>query len=275
MEALVFFEKKVNLRPEDLNRIDEDTTVSNLLEQKIKGKLENKCSEHGFVIPDSIKLISHSIGYFEPARFTGDAVYYIKAEGLVLYPADGIVVDGEVIRVNRMGLYLNYRDGIRIQVPRDLNLDETLREKFETIQIGDVVRVTLKKSLFQINDEYILTNGIFIGKVGEIEVTGTKEETKEEGNEGGNEDEEEEDEDEEGNEEEAEAEAEAEEEEEEESNNNSNTSSTSNGNNEAAQQVAQSYNQKVQDLVATGITAEEARDKLAAQGPGLFANDNE
>jgi len=178
MEALVFFEKKVNLRPEDLNRIDEDTTVSNLLERKIKAKLENKCSEHGFVIPDTVKLISHSIGYFEPARFTGDAVYYVKAEGLVLYPADGIVVDGEVIRVNRMGLYLNYRDGIRIQVPRDLNLDETLREKFETIQIGDVVRVTLKKSLFQINDEYILTNGIFIGKVGEIGVT--EEEGKEE-----------------------------------------------------------------------------------------------
>jgi DNA-directed RNA polymerase subunit E'/Rpb7 len=245
MEALVFFEKKVNLRPEDLNRIDEDTTVSNLLERKIKAKLENKCSEHGFVIPDTVKLISHSIGYFEPARFTGDAVYYVKAEGLVLYPADGIVVDGEVIRVNRMGLYLNYRDGIRIQVPRDLNLDEALREKFEAIQIGDVVRVTLKKSLFQINDEYILTNGIFVGKVGEIGVT-EEEGNEVEGNEGVNEGEIEEEA--EGNEEDEENEEENEDENEEEnvSNNNSNTASNSNGNNESAQQVAQSYNQKIQ-----------------------------
>ena len=275
MEALVFFEKKVNLRPEDLNSISEDTTVSNLLERKIKAKLENKCSEHGFVIPDTVKLISHSIGYFEPARFTGDAVYYVKAEGLVLYPADGIVVDGEVIRVNRMGLYLNYRDGIRIQVPRDLNLDEALREKFETIEIGDVVRVTLKKSLFQINDEYILTNGIFIGKVGEIGVTEEegKEETKEEENEvEANEEEEEEENEVEANEEENEEE---EEEEGEESNNNSNTSSTSNGNNEAAKEVAEAFNKKIQDLVATGLTEEEARDQLAAQGAGLFASNND
>ena len=122
MESVAFFEKKINLTPTDLNDITEETTVSILLEKKIKKKLENKCSEHGFVIPDSVKLISHSVGYFEPARFTGDAVYYVKAEGQVLYPADGIVVDGEVIRKNKMGLYLNYREGLRIQVPRDLNL---------------------------------------------------------------------------------------------------------------------------------------------------------
>jgi hypothetical protein len=189
METLAFFEKKVNLTPKDLNDINETTTVSSLLEKKIKRTLEKKCSEHGFVIPDSVKLISHSVGYFEPARFTGDAVYYVKAEGQVLYPADGIEVDGEVIRKNKMGLYLSYREGLRIQVPRDLNLsrDQTLsneekevltdklREDFEKVEIGDIVRVTLKKSLFQINDGYILTNGIFIGKVGEIEITGEEE----------------------------------------------------------------------------------------------------
>ena len=166
MESLAYFEKKVNLRPEDLNRVDEDTTVAILLEQKIQNKLENKCSEHGFVVPGTVKLISHSVGYFEPARFTGDAVYYVKAEGMVLYPADGIIVDGEVIRKNKLGLYLNYREGLRIQVPRDLNLTKELKEEFETVEIGDVVTVTLKKSLFQINDEYILTNGIFVKKVG-------------------------------------------------------------------------------------------------------------
>jgi hypothetical protein len=116
------------------------------------------------------------VGYFEPARFTGDAVYYVKAEGKVLYPADGIVVDGEVIRKNKLGLYLNHREGLRIQVPRDLNLTDELREEFETVEIGDVVRVILKKSLFQINDEYILTNGIFVGIVGEIGITGEGEE---------------------------------------------------------------------------------------------------
>ena len=168
MESIAFFEKKVNLRPEDLNLIDEETTVQSLLERKIKMKLENRCSEHGYVINDSVKLISHSVGYFESARFTGDAVYYVKAEGRVLYPVDDIVVDGKVARKNKMGLYLIVKEGIHVQVPRDLNMTDVLREEFEQIQLGDEVRVTLKKSLFQINDAYILTNGIFMKKVGGV-----------------------------------------------------------------------------------------------------------
>jgi hypothetical protein len=60
-----------------------------------------------------------------------------------------------------MGLYITYRDALRIQVPRDLHLEN---EEFDSIKIGDTVEVELKKSLFQINDEYILTNGLFIGK---------------------------------------------------------------------------------------------------------------
>jgi len=164
MESVAFFEKKVNLRPNDLNRIGE-YTVNDLLEQKVRGLLENKCSEHGFVLPDSVRLLSHSMGYFEPARFTGDAVYYVKAE-----------VEGEVLRKNKMGLYLKYGDGIRIQVPRDLNLTEEKREEFERVDIGDTVKVILKKSLFQINDPYILTNGIFVEKVGDLAVREEEEE---------------------------------------------------------------------------------------------------
>ena len=170
LESIAFFEKKVNLRPEDLNLIDGETTVQSLLERKIKAKLENRCSEHGYVINDSVKLISHSIGYFESARFTGDAVYYVKAEGRVLYPVDGIEVDGIVARKNKMGLYLIVKEGIHVQVPRDLNMTVELQEEFEQVKLRDEVRVTLKKSLFQINDAYILTNGIFIKKVGGVEL---------------------------------------------------------------------------------------------------------
>jgi hypothetical protein len=129
--------------------------------EKLREVLENKCSEHGFVVPNTLKLISRSMGYFENGRFTGDAVYHIKSEGRVILPADGVHVIGTVLRKNRMGLYITYRDALRIQVPRDLHLEN---EEFDSITIGDTVEVELKKSLFQINDEYILTNGLFIGK---------------------------------------------------------------------------------------------------------------
>ena len=161
MESTVFFEKKLSLTPKNINKIGKTATIQDILTEKLRESLENKCSEHGFVLPGSLKLISRSMGHFENGRFTGDAVYHVKAEGRVILPADGIRVVGTVLRKNRAGLYVTYRDALRIQVPRDMHLGN---EEFESVEIGDAVEVELKMSLFQINDEFILTNGLFLGK---------------------------------------------------------------------------------------------------------------
>jgi hypothetical protein len=160
MESTAFFEKKIGLTPTDFNKL-KDVPIEEILTTKSKEIMENKCSEHGFVLPGSIKLLSRSMGYFEAARFTGDAVYYVKLEGRVVYPADGVRVVGNVIRKNKMGLYVEYQKAIRVQVPRDLHLGN---EEFDSVEIGDDVLVELKRSKFQINDPYILASGIFIRK---------------------------------------------------------------------------------------------------------------
>lgn len=167
METTAFFERKIGLGPKDLNSVKKNS-IEDIILNKVKESIEKKCSEHGFVLPGSVELISRSMGYYEHARFTGEAVYYVKAKGRVLYPADGIRVMGEVIRKNKLGLYVVHRDdAIRIQVPRDLHLGN---EEFDLVEIGDKVEVELKKSRFQINDLFILTNGLFIRRVNDKEV---------------------------------------------------------------------------------------------------------
>jgi hypothetical protein len=160
MEATAFFERKVGLTPKDLTTL-KGKTVNDVLQMKLKEMIESKCSEHGFVLPGTVEIISRSMGYYEHARFTGDTVYYIKAKGKVLYPGDGIRVTGEVIRKNKLGLYVVHRDALRIQVPRDLHIGN---DEFDSIEVGDSVDVEIKKSRFQINDPFILTNGLFIRK---------------------------------------------------------------------------------------------------------------
>lgn len=160
MESTAFFEQKVAITPKDFNYVS-SKGIDGILLEKVKEKLEEKCSINGFVLPGSLKMLSRSMGQFEPARFTGDAVYYVKVEGRVLYPADGIRVSGEVIRKNKMGLYVIHRDAIRIQVARDLHIGN---EEFEDVQVGDVIEVDVKKSKFQVNDPFILASGVFIRK---------------------------------------------------------------------------------------------------------------
>jgi hypothetical protein len=170
MESTAFFETKLSLTPRELNEI-KLSSIEDLLLKKAITKLESKCSEHGFVLPGSIRILSRSMGYFEAARFTGEAVYYVKLQGRVVYPADGVVVVGDVIRKNKMGLYVNYKDAIRIQVPRDLHLNE--QEKaiaYDAVEVGDQIRVTLKRSKFAIHDTYILASGLFEEKVGDEKV---------------------------------------------------------------------------------------------------------
>jgi DNA-directed RNA polymerase subunit E'/Rpb7 len=159
MEYTAVFEEQVSLTPWDIRgKIDSIDTV---LEGKLKVRLEGKCSRHGFVVSDTVKILSRSMGSLERGRFTGHVVFHVQAEGKVLNPPDKTVLEGEVIRKNKMGLYVNYNDAIRIIVPRDANIG---KDEFEAVEVGETITVEIKKSRFQVNDPYILSVGLFVGR---------------------------------------------------------------------------------------------------------------
>lgn len=160
MDHTALFEEQVPLTPKDLR--NEIKSIDSLLEQKLQAKLEGRCSRHGYVLPGSIQILSRSMGMVEKGRFTGSLLFHVQAEGQVLNPPDGLVLEGEVVRKNKMGVYVNYKDAIRVIVPRDLNIGD---DEFEGISVGDTIKVEVKKSRFQVNDEYILSVGLFKGKV--------------------------------------------------------------------------------------------------------------
>ena len=159
METIALFEEKIPITPRDLSR--GSVKIEGLLSDKLSQKLEGRCSLHGYVIPGTMKLLSRSVGYIEKGRNTGDIVYHIQAEGNVIYPPDGTVLQGEILRKNKMGMFVNYKDAIHVILPRDLHIGN---EEFAGLQIGEVVKVEIKKSRFQVNDEYILSVGVYLGK---------------------------------------------------------------------------------------------------------------
>jgi hypothetical protein len=103
------------------------------------------------------------MGYAEKGRFTGDIVYHVQWQATVINPPSGLIVTGDVIRKNKMGMYVNFQDAVRIILPRDLHIGD---EDYESINVGERISVEIKKSRFQVNDEYILSVGLFRGRVG-------------------------------------------------------------------------------------------------------------
>ena len=159
MEYTAVFEEQVSLTPKDLRAPIK--SLNTILEGKLRARLEGKCSRHGYVMSDSIQLLSRSLGTADRGRFTGNFLFHVQAEGKVLNPPDRTILEGEVIRKNKMGLYVNYKDAIRIIVPRDANIG---KDEFELVEIGEIISVEIKKSRFQVNDEYILSVGLFVGR---------------------------------------------------------------------------------------------------------------
>ena len=164
MEHTVLFEEQVALTPKDLSK--NISSINTVLLDKLKIKLENKCSRHGFVLPDSLKLLSRSLGKSSNGRFVGDYMFYVQLQGEVLNPPDGIVLSGEVIRKNKMGIYLNIKNAIKVIIPRDLHIGN---EEFENLSIGEHISVEIKKSRFQVNDDSILSVGVFRSKVSKLD----------------------------------------------------------------------------------------------------------
>ena len=158
MEQLAIFEEKVVLTPSDLR--PEIESFDDILLAKLKATLGGKCSKHGYVIPKSLELLSRSMGAAEKGHFTSDFLYYMKVQGKVYNPPDGLEVEGEVVRKNKMGLYVIIEDAIRIMVPRDLHIGN---EEFDAIELGDRIRIEIKKSRFQVNDTHILSIGQYLG----------------------------------------------------------------------------------------------------------------
>jgi len=160
MEQIAVFEEKVAITPKDLS--NEIQSFDDLILRKLRMQLEGKCSRDGYVLRNSLELVSRSAPIAEKGRFTGDFLCYLKAQGKVYNPPDGTTIEGEVIRKNKMGLYMIVEDAIRVMIPRDLHIGN---EEFDSIELGDRIMVEIKKSRFQVNDSHILSVGQYVGRV--------------------------------------------------------------------------------------------------------------
>jgi len=162
MEQVVLFEEKVHLSPKDMNYISKQNTIDKVLLKHLRAKLENRCSPHGFVIPNSLEIVSRSIGHMENGTFTGNIIFHIQTQGRVYNPANGTRITGTILKRNKMGLYIIYKDAIRILIPRDLHIGN---EVFEQLEPNQTIEVEIRKSRFQIHDPFILSIGLFIQRM--------------------------------------------------------------------------------------------------------------
>ena len=159
MESEAFFQEKVYLTPKDLR--NEIVSVDAILISKLKERLEQKCSPHGYVLPGTLELLTRSAGMVDSGRFSGDWAFLVKAKGSVLHPPENTMVEVEVLKNNKMGVYAVYENAIRIMVPRDIHIGN---EDFDNLKVGERIQVKIKKSRFQLRDPFIVSVAEYLGR---------------------------------------------------------------------------------------------------------------
>ena len=138
--------EKVSLVPKELNS-DIDTVILN----KLKGKLGDKCNKNGYVDRKSIKLIERSIGSIKSEHFNGNVIYNVKLEAKICHPKEDDIVTCKVIGKNKMGI-------LAVKHPLTIALSKLHHEdldKFDSINPGDVIKVSVICIKYELNDNEI------------------------------------------------------------------------------------------------------------------------
>lgn len=128
-------------------------TIKNNLTDKIRSRIENKCTEDGYIKPDSVSIVNYSSGMVK-----GDIIDFIVIyECMVCNPVEGLVLDATVKTITKAGIHAVVSDSdgnipITVFVAREHHHNE---EQFSAIRDGAVISVKVVGARFELNDPYV------------------------------------------------------------------------------------------------------------------------
>lgn len=92
-------ETVLNIESNNLNK-----NLDSLILHSLKNKYENKCTEHGFIIDNTIELITRKLGKINTINNISYISYIVKYSCDIIYPSEGDEIQVIVDKVNKMGV---------------------------------------------------------------------------------------------------------------------------------------------------------------------------
>ena len=157
----VFLEEYIYLKPADLNN-----KIDDIIMQKLKRKVEGKCIKVGYVVPDSIKILTRSLGIINNTNFDGITMYKVKYSVDVCNPAVGQIIHCTVFNIDKSQVisYVNNPETSPLEVFL-FKHHHTGNTEFAGLKIGDMISVRVGGSKWEYRDKQIITIAQFVGKL--------------------------------------------------------------------------------------------------------------
>ena len=129
--------------------------LDQLILAQLKREIGNKCIRYGYVDKNSISILKRSLGKINSSHLNGSLTYHVSYKADICNPIDGQIIECEVKNINKMGL-LAENQPLSIVLARQHHVDN---DKFETIEIGDMILVEIIGKRFELYDEQITAIG--------------------------------------------------------------------------------------------------------------------
>lgn len=127
------------------------SNLQQLLHTKLEQTLEGKCSEEGFIKPNSIRIMRYSSGNVESNNVT----FTVLFECLLCYPIEGMKLKVIATEITMAGIHAETVEDpspIDVFVARDHHFD---KRQFAHVKSGNQITVRVIGQRFELNDERI------------------------------------------------------------------------------------------------------------------------
>lgn len=157
----IVLEENIYLKPADLN-----SNIDNIILHKLKRKVEGKCIKVGYVVPNSIKILTRSLGIVNNTNFEGITMYKVKYNVDICNPAIGQIIHCTIFNIDKSQV-ICYIDN-----PESSPLEIFLFKhhhagniNFAELKIGDIISTRIGGSKWEYRDKQIITIAQFVKKL--------------------------------------------------------------------------------------------------------------
>jgi hypothetical protein len=126
--------------------------LASLLAQ-LKMNFEGRCSSEGYIQPQSITILSYSLGRTNYVK--GGIDYEVEFQADVCFPHQGQVFRAPVSLRSKIGIHAELSP-IKILIPRDLHIGD---HDFETVEVGQDIEFEVADATFKQQDQDIIVIG--------------------------------------------------------------------------------------------------------------------
>ena len=130
-----------------------NNNISDILLDKIKNKIGNKCIKDGYIDKDSIQILSRTIGKINTSQFKGSVNYDVLLSVKICNPLEGDKTKCKIISINKMGILAENKP-LTIVIARQHHSDKTELDKKK---VGEIIEATIVAKRFELYYDKITT----------------------------------------------------------------------------------------------------------------------